>query len=98
MAQPGQVTTVWIADPARPSDAVENLHTRHADEAGPGGELWNSIGHHSFYIQYQLTVAPAGHTEEPVGEQPDALAARVAALEAWRQSVARHLRAMAGDV
>jgi hypothetical protein len=54
-----------------PSDTVENLHTKHADEAGPGGELWNSIGHHSFYVVFQrtrqavATVPPVTKPAEP---------------------------------
>lgn len=38
-----------------PSDRVENLHTKHPDEPGPNGELWNSIGHHSFFVVFQRT-------------------------------------------
>jgi len=45
---------VSVAD-TLPSDRVENLHTKHADEPGPNGEIWNSIGHHSFYVIFQRT-------------------------------------------
>jgi hypothetical protein len=47
---------LWVAVASDlPSDRVENLHTKHADEPGPNGELWNSIGHHSFYVVFQRT-------------------------------------------
>jgi hypothetical protein len=45
---------------------VENLHTKHADEPGPNGELWNSIGHHSFYAVFQRTRQAAA----PVSTMP----------------------------
>lgn len=55
----GQIVSVWIngRSPAatEPSDRVENLHTNHPDERGPNGEVWNSIGHHSFYVVFQRT-------------------------------------------
>ena len=55
----GQIVSVWInglaPDGADLSDRVQNLHTNHPDEPGPGGELWNSIGHHSFYVVFQRT-------------------------------------------
>ncbi len=31
------------------------MHTNHPDEPGPGGELWNSVGHHSFHVVFQRT-------------------------------------------
>lgn len=52
----GQMVAVWRGED---SDIVTGLHTMHGDEAGPGGELWNSNGHHSFYIKFQrAAVAP----------------------------------------
>ena len=55
----GQIVSVWInglaPDAAEKSDRVENLHTNHPDELGPNGEVWNSIGHHSFYLVFQRT-------------------------------------------
>lgn len=39
-----------------PSDKVTYLHTVHPDERGPNGELWNSIGHHSFYVVFQRVI------------------------------------------
>lgn len=46
--------SAWIAGASRdanePSDRVERLHTRHADE-GSG----NTIGHHSFFVVFRLT-------------------------------------------
>ena len=53
----GQIVSVWLnglaPDGTALSDRVQNLHTNHPDEPGPGGELWNSIGHHSFYVVFQ---------------------------------------------
>ena len=46
---------VWLAGVT--SDVVYGLHTRHADERGPNGELWNSYGHHSFKVTFRLTQA-----------------------------------------
>jgi hypothetical protein len=62
----GQKDAVWMRglnrDGADKSDRVENLDIVHPDEAGPGGELWNSIGHHSFYIVFQRTLKAGGVT------------------------------------
>ena len=50
---------------------VENIHTNHPDQHGPGGEVWNSTGHHSFYVVFQRTksvaapVVTTGNTETP---------------------------------
>lgn len=55
----GMDLELWIEGDGCPSDRVHNLHTRHADEPGPGGELWNTIGHHSYYVVFQrLSSAP----------------------------------------
>lgn len=51
----GQRLWVEIAGDGLPSDRVTNLHSKHADEVGPDGELWNSVGHHSFYLVFQRT-------------------------------------------
>ena len=48
----GQHVWVEIAGDNLPSDRVANLHTGHADEPGSGGEIWNSWGHHSFYLLF----------------------------------------------
>jgi hypothetical protein len=48
---------VWITGDGLPSDRAESLHTNHPDEPGPNGELWNSIGHHSFALLFQRSVA-----------------------------------------
>jgi hypothetical protein len=45
----GQKISIWLPD----SDEVINLHTGHADELGPNGEVWNSWGHHSFIVVFQ---------------------------------------------
>jgi hypothetical protein len=54
---PRQKVSVWIKglnkDDQDKSDRVENLHTMHGDEKGAGGEIWNSFGHHSFYVVFQ---------------------------------------------
>lgn len=55
----GQVVSVWMKGTSRDaqdkSDRVENLDIIHPDEPGPSGELWNTIGHHSFYVIFQRT-------------------------------------------
>lgn len=56
----GQHTEVWIQGDGLPSDHVLNLHSDHPDEPGPGGELWNSIGHHSFHVVFQRTRKETG--------------------------------------
>jgi hypothetical protein len=57
-------------DDTIPSDAVHGLHTNHGDEPGPHGENWNSNGHHSFLVEFQLcTKAEETTAEDPV--QPD---------------------------
>ncbi len=53
----GMHLVVWITGDGLASDRAENLHTNHADESGPHGELWNSIGHHSFALLFQRSVA-----------------------------------------
>lgn len=45
------------------SDRVLNVHTRHLDE-GPG----NTLGHHSFYVAWQLTQYGEGPGTEPEPE------------------------------
>jgi len=49
----GQQLWVQIEGDSLPSERVLNCHTDHADEPGPGGETWNSVGHHSFYVVFQ---------------------------------------------
>lgn len=55
----GQTVSVWMnglaRDGADKSDRVENLHTNHADEPMSDGALFNTIGHHSFYVVFQRT-------------------------------------------
>ena len=51
----GQHLEAWIEGDGLPSDHVVNLHTDHPDEPGPGGQLWNSRGHHSFHVIFQRT-------------------------------------------
>lgn len=49
----GQNVWIRVGGDGLPSDTVLNLHTKHADEPGPNGENWNSIGHHSYYVLFQ---------------------------------------------
>ena len=51
---------VWVAMPGRKSDRVLGMHTSHGDELGPGGEIWSSEGHHSFYVKFQRVGQAAG--------------------------------------
>jgi hypothetical protein len=55
----GQIVSVWMnglaGDATDKSDRLENIHTNHPDEPLPDGELWNTIGHHSFYVIFQRT-------------------------------------------
>lgn len=54
----GMVVSCWIesADQSQVtvSDTVTGIHTNHPDERAAGGEIWNSIGHHSFLVVFQL--------------------------------------------
>jgi len=49
----GMDLEIWIEGDGCPSDRVSKLSTHHDDEPGPNGELWNTIGHHSFYVVFQ---------------------------------------------
>ena len=49
---PGERLSVYI-DGSK-SDIVYNIHTGHPDELGPNGETWNSWGHHSFYLRFEM--------------------------------------------
>ncbi len=51
----GQMVAVWMLGGR--SDIVAGLHTLHGNEAASGGELWNTNGHHSFYIKFQKMAA-----------------------------------------
>lgn len=67
-----QRVAVWVKGRSRasndPSDRVEGLHTLHPDERLPDGRLLNSIGHHSFYVVFQRTIA--GATPPPIVTLP----------------------------
>ncbi len=56
----GMHLAVWIMGDGLASDRAENLHTHHPDEPGPHGELWNSIGHHSFDLVFQRSTVGEG--------------------------------------
>lgn len=110
----GQVIRLWLADERRPSDAVEGIHTNHADELGPNGEIWNSIGHHSFYVQFQLTKAIGvdggegtgngggnGGSAPPNGDliaMVQALQLEVAELRRWQRQWDLFFRNMVGEL
>lgn len=75
----GQHVWVEVGGQGLPSDRVTNLHTHHADELGPHGEIWNSIGHHSFYLLFQRSraqdetagpAAPAAQAKPPKRAKP----------------------------
>jgi len=82
-----------------PSDTVGNIHSRHADE---GPEKWNSWGHHSFYVVFQLqsgnvvTPTPPGPTDPT---QPPTLTVeqRLTAAEAEIKRLWAALRNGEGD-
>lgn len=68
----GQYLWVRVIEGELSSDTVAHLHTNHDDEPGPNGELWNSLGHHSFYVLFQRTrqgeVITPPEEEEPEEE------------------------------
>lgn len=45
--------TLWIDGDGVESEAVGGIHCRHDDERGSDGDIFNSIGHHSFLIEFQ---------------------------------------------
>ena len=51
---PSMNAQVWIND-LNMSDRVFGLRTDLPEGKGPNGEIWNSYGHHSFYILFKLT-------------------------------------------
>lgn len=108
----GQVTRIWLIDDV-PSDAVEGMHTNHPDERGPNGEIWNSTGHHSFYVKLQLATAGGIVVDEGTGpstggEIPppssdlvamvQALQLEVAELRRWQAKVKACWQAMIGEL
>lgn len=78
-----QITTIWVDDPAFPSDRVAGLHS--AVEDGQGG---NALFHNSFVVLWQLlTTDVVERPIEPTEPAPDtgdlvALLAENAALRA----------------
>lgn len=64
-----QTIALWIDQPDNGhTDIVAGLHTRHPDE-GNG----NTLGHHSYYVVFQYTDAPAPTPEPPAPpvEEPE---------------------------
>lgn len=58
---PGQIARVWIGGDGANSEVVANLHTNHPNEPTPGSdELFNTTGHHSFYVRFRRVVASTG--------------------------------------
>lgn len=57
----GMDLEIWLEGDGCPSDRVSNLSTHHDDEPGPNGELWNTMGHHSFYVVFQRQSTPAAN-------------------------------------
>lgn len=91
----GGVRVGWeLKDTEIPSDTVENLHTRWADE--PGG---NTLGHHSYFVVFQRSRGPIGELpdevgpppEEPPGEPPTEPPARPLFSEAEKTALRRAL-------
>lgn len=50
---PKMRASLRICGDGNDSDVVKNVHTMHPGEAGSGGELFNSYGHHSFEFIFQ---------------------------------------------
>lgn len=80
---PGATITLYIDGFGLPSDSVGNLRASHADEGPNAG---NAIGHHSFYVVFQLkrsavVTPPVEPTKPPIsdGSSQDQ---RLSALEA----------------
>lgn len=72
----GQHVELWMEGDGLPSDRVAGMHTNHPDEPGPKGEMWNTIGHHSFHVVFRRirTEAAPSKPEAPKPEvaQPPA--------------------------
>lgn len=99
-----QVTRVWLIGYGLASEAVENLHTNHPDEPTPGSnDLFNTRGHHSFYVMFRRAVAATGSTTDKPTEPGDLvgevarLRAEVAGLVAWKAKVVAFMNEMIGE-
>lgn len=64
---PGMNAQVWISDLGM-SDRVFGLRSDLPEGKGPNGEIWNSYGHHSFYILFKLGASVA---TPPIELPPD---------------------------
>lgn len=71
----GQIVKIWPLGRTKESsvirDEVFNLHTLHPDEHGPGGENWNSVGHHSFFCLFKEEIGPPNSIPDPEPIPPD---------------------------
>jgi len=70
----GQRLSVWVQgkfrDATDKSDVVKGLDIIHPDEPLPDGRLFNTIGHHSFYVVYQWSRKTASQTQAAAPVQP----------------------------
>lgn len=68
------------------SDIVTGFHTRHPDEPGPHGERWNSVGHHSFFVAWQMAFGPVVPVPQPdpEPEPPPPLPAEFKNIVVWK--------------
>ena len=88
----GMNAQVWIDSP-HSSDRVFGLRTDLPDGKGPNGEIWNSFGHHSFYILFEL----AESIVPPVINDPSTQLQRVKSeLFAIRSQVDRLITSIGG--
>ncbi|MEX1020539.1 MAG: N-acetylmuramidase domain-containing protein [Litorilinea sp.] len=67
----GQKTWICVTGDGLPSDRVVNLHSNHPDEPEPGGNKWNTIGHHSFYVVFQRAVKVAAAEPDTPDTTPE---------------------------
>ncbi|MGD9726271.1 MAG: hypothetical protein AB7R40_22305 [Nitrospiraceae bacterium] len=110
----GQVVQVSIKGDGLESDTVTGLHTNWPDEVGPDGKTGNTVGHHSYHVIFQRTVAtmmtlpgqpaePEKPTQPPtdnndLSAQVGALQREVAALRRWQNTVTTWLRQLEGEL
>jgi hypothetical protein len=69
----GMELELWLEGDGCASDRANKLNTHHNDEPGPNGELWNTIGHHSFYVVFQRVRNAGAGTATSGGSLQDLL-------------------------